>query len=433
MKTYPEYKDSGVEWIGEVPSHWEVLRLRHVFEENALQNTDLSQTQQLQFNYGEIVPKRNQEVNADVKKIISKYTIVLPNDVVINGLNLNYDFISQRIAQVKEAGIITSAYVCLRPKSDVSSNYYTYFFKGMDAQKMFHGFGRGVRLTLSYEEVKNKFLPIPPISEQRAMAAYLDRVTGEIDRAIARQRRMISLLTERKQIIIQQAVTHGLNPKATMKPSGMVWIGDVPEHWKIKRLKQCCRAFGRIGFRGYSTSDLVEEGHGAITISPSNMKDFTMNYSKVQYLSWAKYYESPEIMIFPGDILYVKTGSTYGKTVQVDSIPMECTINPQISVLKDFSEESRFIAYVLYSNIGKAWSNISVIGGTIPTIAQEKILNYKFALPPISEQRQIITYLDDSMERINKSIEHYQKLIDLLTERKQIIVSEVVTGRIKVS
>lgn len=279
----------------------------------------------------------------------------------------------------------------------------------------------------------NYHYPIPPIDEQIVIGSYLDAATSKIDKAIAMQQKMIDLLNERKQIIIQNAVTKGLDENVEMKDSGVEWIGMIPKHWEIKRLKYVMHSYGRIGFRGYGTDDIVDEGQGAITLSPSNIQDSSMDYSKKTFLSWKKYYESPEIMIKNGDVLMVKTGSSYGKCAVVKNLPMECTINPQLVVFKEHKEFPEFLAYSFQTTFAKCFINTSVIGGTIPTISQEKINNYIFPFPPKSEQQAIVAYLDKEMQRFDSAISNCQRQIALLQERKQIIINEVVTGKVKVS
>ena len=212
----------------------------------------------------------------------------------------------------------------------------------------------------------------------------------------------------------------------------MDWIGEIPEHWEIKKLKHVCQAFGRIGFRGYSTTDLVDEGEGCITLSPSNMRDGQMQYEKCTYLSWEKYEESPEIKIFNGDILFVKTGSTYGKSSLVDNLPLEATINPQLLVFKNFTCNNRFLAQVLQTTTIKTQVEVSVIGGTIPTISQLKILNYVFPYPTEDEQEAIVAYIENKSTPINAAIKASERQISLLQERKQFIINDVVTGKVKV-
>ena len=336
---------------------------------------------------------------------------------------------------VKIEGAITSAYIGLKnlDMSLCDSRFYHYFLHDWDITKAIYNQGKGLRQSLNWDDIKNMLIPVLDISEQTAIANYLDSATAKIDEAIAQQQKMIDLLNERKQIIINNAVTKGLNPDAPMKDSGVDWIGEIPEHWEIKKLKHVCQAFGRIGFRGYSTTDLVDEGEGCITLSPSNMRDGKMQYGRCTYLSWEKYEESPEIKVFNGDILFVKTGSTYGKSSIVEDLPLEATINPQLLVFKNFTCNNMFLANVLQSTAIKTQVEISVIGGTIPTISQQKILNYVFPFPTEDEQYAIVEYVESKSAPINSAIKAAEKQISLLQERKQIIINDVVTGKVKVS
>lgn len=211
------------------------------------------------------------------------------------------------------------------------------------------------------------------------------------------------------------------------KDSGIAWIGEIPEHWIVKRLKFSCNIWGRIGFRGYKSDDLVSEGEGAITLSPSNMKDMKMDYTNRTYLSWKKYYESPEIMVSNNDILMVKTGSSYGKCSFVENMPMECTINPQIVVFKQHRDYPKFLAYNFQTEATRAFVETSVVGGTIPTISQEKIMNYFFAFPPFSEQQSIAAYLDQKCGEIDELITLQEEMITKLQSYKQSVITEAVT------
>lgn len=298
----------------------------------------------------------------------------------------------------------------------------------------FELFGSGTTFKeLSTNNFANFNLSYPPLAEQQAIADYLDRRCNEIDDLIALQEEMITKLQSYKQSVITEAVTRGLDKNVPLKDSGIDWIGKVPEHWKVKRLKFSCNIFGRIGFRGYKSDDLVSEGEGAITLSPSNMKDMKMDYTNRTYLSWKKYYESPEIIISNNDILMVKTGSTYGKCSFVENIPMECTINPQIVVLKRHKDYSKFLAYSFQTQATRAFIETSVVGGTIPTIAQEKIMNYVFVFPPLAEQQAIADYLDQRCSEIDELIALKQQKIEKLKEYKKSLIFECVTGKRKVS
>ena len=209
------------------------------------------------------------------------------------------------------------------------------------------------------------------------------------------------------------------------KDSGVKWIGEIPEHWKCTRIKFIANLYGRIGFRGYNSKDLNKDGIGAITLSPSNMKDMMMDYTNVTYLSWEKYNESPEIMIQQGDILFVKTGSSYGKSCYVDNLPQEATINPQILRINPLIN-GRFLCYYFNSSLARTFTECGVVGGTIPTISQEKVGNFIALNPPLSEQQAIVTYLDTKVAKIDEYISIAEKKISALEELKQTIIAEAV-------
>ena len=198
-------------WFGELPEHWESKRGIALFKENKAKNSALTHTLLLQFTYGDIVRKPNQNItDADIE-IIKKYTIVKPNDIVVNGLNLNYDFVTQRVGRVTEEGIITSAYVILRCNDSYNPLYATYMLKALDAQKIFHGMGNGLRLTLNYSEFARQYFPLPPRDEQDAIVRYLDDKCSKIDRAINLKRKQIKLWQEYKARLISDVVTGQLD------------------------------------------------------------------------------------------------------------------------------------------------------------------------------------------------------------------------------
>ena len=434
MERYERYKDSGVKWIGGIPGHWGMYKLKYLFKLNKNKNIGNKCNTILSLSYGKIKIKKDLNEGLTPESYES-YQLLSTGDIVIRSTDLQNDHTSLRTGLVKIEGAITSAYIGLKnlDMSLCDSRFYHYFLHDWDITKAIYNQGKGLRQSLNWDDIKNMLIPVLDISEQTAIANYLDSTTAKIDEAIAQQQKMIDLLNERKQIIINNAVTKGLNHDVPMKDSGVDWIGEIPEHWEIKKLKHVCQAFGRIGFRGYSTTDLVDEGEGCITLSPSNMRDGKMQYGRCTYLSWEKYEESPEIKVFNGDILFVKTGSTYGKSSIVEDLPLEATINPQLLVFKNFTCNNMFLANVLQSTAIKTQVEISVIGGTIPTISQQKILNYVFPFPTEDEQYAIVEYVESKSAPINSAIKAAEKQISLLQERKQIIINDVVTGKVKVS
>ena len=429
MERYNEYKDSGVQWLGEIPSHWDMQRWRFLLTENKVKNTDCKVKVQLQFKYGDIVRKANQDEDAGVLETISKYTVVAPDDIMINGLNLNYDFISQRVAQVRENGVITSAYVSLRPTSLACSRYYTYFLKSMDFKKMFHGMGTGIRLTLSYNELKNQFIPFPAIKEQQAIATYLDTATAKIDEAIAQQQKMIDLLNERKQIIINNAVTKGLNPDAPMKDSGVDWIGEIPEHWEVNKLKNCAKTNS-----GSTPRSIAGKENPTSTIRWVRTTDLHNNVVEdtSEYIS-EKEMSSASCPWLPVNTVLISMYGGAGSFGKVGLLNIEATINQALcSINCNSSILPKFMFYYLQS-VHRIWMKYAASSRKDPNLNQEIIRNLDLVIPPLVEQEQIVASIESKLSSLETVIKCSEKQISLLQERKQIIINDVVTGKVKVS
>lgn len=208
-------RPSGIPWIGAIPKHWKVQRLGRCFGENRALNSDLECTEAYKFNYGSLIRKDENLNPQELVDTYLKYTLLRENDIVINGLNLNYDFVSQRVAIATQKGIITSAYLILSPRKGINHNYYCLLFKAMDSMRLFHGMGSGIRLTLSYKDLKNQWLPFPPPSEQEAIVTHINRKTEEIDRLIAMTEQEIARVRELKQTLIADVVTGRINVQPT--------------------------------------------------------------------------------------------------------------------------------------------------------------------------------------------------------------------------
>ena len=435
MKRYESYKDSGVKWLGEIPGHWEVKRFRFLFSENKTKNTKLKEKKQLQFRYGEIVPKERQDIDEESSKIISKYTIVKERDIIINGLNLNYDFISQRVAMVRESGIITSAYISLRSKIELITCFYNYFMKAMDSRMLFHGMGSGIRLTLSYDNLKNLFFPYPDIAEQTAIANYLDSVTSKIDEAISQQQKMIDLLNERKQIIIQNAVTKGLDSNAKMKDSGVEWIGEIPENWRLNRFKNLFKTRSGITF---TKKQIVEYGESVISYGQIHSKDnygSRVNPELIRFIPKKLTKNKGKAKVVEGDFLFADTSEDFegcGNNVYIDCKTPIYAGYHTILAKKNNNEVGQYLAYLFASRNWRGQVRSLVNGVKVYSITQTILKSVYVVLPPIEEQLSIAEYLNVKVGNIDKKIKSIENYISLLQERKQIIINDVVTGKVKV-
>lgn len=207
LKPNVKMKDSGIEWIGEIPEQWKVARVETLFTENVSKNIFYEFDHALKFTYGELVPKNEAGDVSELKGAYLAYSIIDKNDIAINGLNLNFDFVSQRVARCPQRGILTSAYLILKPNDPKYSQFYTYQFKSWDNQKVFHGMGKGVRLTLSFAEIKKMLMPIPSMEEQQQIANYLDTKCSQIDTIISQKEHLVTQLQEYKKSIIFEYVT----------------------------------------------------------------------------------------------------------------------------------------------------------------------------------------------------------------------------------
>ena len=200
-------KPSGNNWIGDIPQHWGYERVEKYFHNNTSYNKDFQYKHAFKFFKGTIIYKDETFEEDEYQDTYEKYTIVEPNDIIINGLNLNYDFKSMRVGKVTENGIITSSYIVLRPYNNVYSDFFNYLFKAFDYRKFFHGMGKGIRLTLSFNELRYFEIPVPPIDEQKKIAAYLDEKCAKIDAILEKINTEVERLKELKRSLINEVVT----------------------------------------------------------------------------------------------------------------------------------------------------------------------------------------------------------------------------------
>ena len=208
-------KDSGISWLGMIPEHWEVKLIASLFTGKVKANTDFEYHHAFKFYYGTLVPKEETGDVEEYRDTYVKYSVLQKDDIMINGLNLNYDFISQRVAIAPSDGIITSAYVVARPRKGTNAQYYNYLFKTMDNMKLFHGMGTGIRLTLSFDELKKQLVIVPPVDEQQTIVSYIEEKCQKIDTLITELQAEIDYLKEYKQRLIADVVTGQVNVQNT--------------------------------------------------------------------------------------------------------------------------------------------------------------------------------------------------------------------------
>jgi len=250
LPRYQRYKDSGIPWVGNVPAHWHVHPLLGVATERFESNAGIQEDNLLSLSYGRIIRKDIDSNDGLLPESFETYQIIHEGDIVLRLTDLQNDKRSLRSAQAQERGIITSAYLALQPRG-ASSTFLSYLLRAYDLSKVFYSMGGGLRQSMKFADLKRMPVAIPPESEQTAIVAFLNYETAKIDALIAEQEKLIVLLAEKRQATISHAVTRGLNPDAPMKDSGVTWLGEVPEHWHMLRVKAVSQ-FSTSGPRGWS-------------------------------------------------------------------------------------------------------------------------------------------------------------------------------------
>lgn len=450
-KPYPKYKPSGVDWLGDVPEHWEVKRGRFTMRvnPNAPRLRELNPEDEVSFVPMEAVGiggGLSLEQTRILAEVSGGYTAFQDGDVVFAKITPCFENGKAALASdlLNGAAYGTTELHVLRAGKLLDRSFLLYVvisdtFRKLGESEMY---GAGGQKRVPPEFAKDFRASLPPLSEQRTIATFLDRETERLDRLVATKQELIERLKEKRTALISQTVTRGLPPAAArtaglrenppFKSSGHPWLDDIPQHWDVKRLKEVSVLFGRIGFRGYSTDDLVYEGEGAISMSPSNMTEGVVSLDKCTWLSWEKYYESPEIQVQPGDVIMVKTGSTLGKTAFVQSVTVPMTINPQLMIFKQVKCSNRFLFYYVSSKVVQDVIPLHNTGSTIPTMTQEGIGKLPFPHPPLPEQAAIAAYLDEETAKLDALVAKVEEAVERLQEYRTALITAGVTGKIDV-
>ena len=436
MKRYESYKDSGVKWLGEIPGHWEGYKLKYLFRLNKIKNVGNKCNTILSLSYGKIIIKKDLNEGLTPESYES-YQLLNKGDIVIRSTDLQNDHTSLRTGLVKSDGAITSAYIGLKNLNVnlYDSRYYHYFLHDWDITKAIYNEGKGLRQSLNWDDIKNMLLPVLDINEQTAIANYLDSVTSKIDEAISQQQKMIDLLNERKQIIIQNAVTKGLDPNAKMKDSGVEWIGEIPENWRLNRFKNLFKTRSGITF---TKKQIVEYGESVISYGQIHSKDnygSRVNPELIRFIPKKLTKNKGKAKVVEGDFLFADTSEDFegcGNNVYIDCKTPIYAGYHTILAKKNNNEVGQYLAYLFASRNWRGQVRSLVNGVKVYSITQTILKSVYVVLPPIEEQLSIAEYLNVKVGNIDKKIKSIENYISLLQERKQIIINDVVTGKVKV-
>ena len=417
MRRYESYKDSGVEWLGEIPSHWDLTIGMNVFRENKRDNKGMKEKTVLSLSYGQIIIKPEEKLVGLIPESFETYQIVEPNDIIIRCTDLQNDQTSLRTGLAKDKGIITSAYLNLKVINNHSAKFLHYYLHTLDITKVLYKFGSGLRQNLSFLDFKRLPIIDIPLSEQQKISQFLDDKTAKIDQAVDLAEKQIALLKEHKQILIQNAVTRGLNPDVPLKDSGVEWIGQVPEHWEVKKLKFVL-----------TLSNKKEESKNSNKryIGMENIESFTGKINDIPLIA-----EGIANSFYKDEILFGKLRPYLAKSYLADFdgiCSTEFLVYRSTKVLNNRFALNIFLSYGFIDAV-----NASTYGSKMPRANAEFISNMFLAIPPLSEQQQIADYLDKQTAKIDQAIALKIAHIEKLKEYKSVLINDVVTGKVRVS
>ncbi|MCD4840692.1 MAG: restriction endonuclease subunit S [Methanosarcinales archaeon] len=439
MKRYDAYKDSGVEWLGKVPEHWELKRIKEISEINKRTLSEKTSAN-YEFNYvdiGSVTYGAKEFVTERLKFDIAPSRakrVVKKGDTIISTVRTYLKAIASIDDDVSDL-IVSTGFAVISPNKRLFSKYYSHLLTSDFIVNEICALSTGVSYPATNSSViGDLFCLVPTYAEQQAIANYLDTKTTQIDCKIDLLTQKATQYGKLKQSLINETVTRGLDKTVAMKDSGVEWIGEVPEHWGLRHFKQFSTMKGRIGWQGLKHSEFIDEGPFLIT--GMNFKGGRINWNDVYHISEERYKQAPEIQLKDHDVLMTKDG-TIGKLLYVENIPApsKASLNSHLLVLRPIKKSfhPRYMYYQLDSATFKHYTEIVKAGTTFFGISQAAVGRYIATLPPLPEQQAIANYLYEKTAHVDRIIETINIQIEKLKELRKTLINDVVTGKIKVA
>ena len=429
VKSYPSYFDFNQEWLGELPSHWKVMRTKLLFN-LVTEPAPVGNSEELLSVYTAlgVKPRKDLEARGNKASSTDNYWRVEQGDIIVNKLLAWMGAVG--ISEYK--GVTSPAYDILRAKGDVNPYFYNYLFRNPIASREFKRHSRGImdmRLRLYFTRFGDIKLPQPPLEEQNKIVDYLQFKLKKIDRFIRKKKQLIKLLNEQKAGIINHAVTKGLDPNAKMKPSGIKWLGDIPEYWEVWRLKYLINGGLKYG-ANEPGGDFKENDPRYIRITDfdksGKLRDDT-------FCSLDSVLAEPYILK-EGDILFARSGGTVGKTFQFKNYNGNACYAGYLIKAEPNSLliKSDYLFEYTNSAVYDSWKSFIFNKATIENIGADKYSQLPVILPTIKEQNEIVEFIKQEGTKIQITISTIEKEIALTQEYKTALIAEAVTGKIDV-
>ena len=424
---YESYKDSGVDWLGEIPSDWDLIPNKHIFKlKNIKVGKKSSEYDLLSLTLKGVIKRDMENPEGKFPAEFDTYQEVKNGNFIFCMFDVQET--PRTVGLSKFDGMITGAYTVFDVNENYNRDFLYYFYLNLDLDKRLKPLYRGLRNTIPKEWFLNFKTFVPSFKQQKAIANFLDDKTAQIDQAIALKQQQIEKLGEYKQIVIQNAVTKGLNPNTPMKNSGVEWIGDIPEHWEVKKLKFLGKCI--IGLT-YSPNDISDKENGTLVLRSSNLKNGHFYYSEDANV----YVQTkiPNKLILKKDDILICSRNGSRDLIGKCAIATEKDIGNSFGAFTTVfrSELNPYLYFIFNSGIFKMLAG-SFLTSTINQLTTGNLNTMQMPIPPNKERQEIISYLTDFNEKIANAIESYQTQIHRLKEYKNILINQAVTGKIKI-
>ncbi len=423
-KSYSNYKDSDVEWLGEIPEHWETTKL--TYHTNCLDGKRIPLNSEQRGNIQGDIPYWGANGIVDyINDYIFDEELVLIGE---DGAPFFEPFKNVAFLVNGKIWVNNHAHI-LKVSPDTCPKFIMYMLNQVDWYLYISG---STRDKLTQTDMNRILFKLPPLQEQQQIADFLDKATSKIDKTIEKQTKLIELLKEKRQAIISHAVTKGLESNVPMKDSGVEWLGEIPEHWEISKLKYDTYIKARVGWHGLTADELSEDGD-AYAITGSDFLGNTVDWKNCRKCTLDRYKQDRFIQLKDDDLLVTKDG-TIGKIIKVDKLPGLATLNGGIFVLRPLKNKyiTPYYYWILVSNVFHGFISFYKTGSTISHLYQDTFNQMPYPLPSISEQKQIVAYIDEKTSKIDNLIEKANKGIALLKEKRTALISSAVIGKIDV-
>ena len=423
---YPEYTESGIPWLGVIPSDWQLLPFFSRFSERKISNKGMKCNNLLSLSYGRIVNKDITTLDGLLPASFETYQIVHKDDIVFRLTDLQNDKRSLRSAIVSEKGIITSAYLAVVVHG-FDAAFSSYLFRAYDLMKVFYSMGGGLRQSMKYDDMKWLMIAAPTVNEQTQIARFLDHETAKIDTLIQEQKRLIELLKEKRQAVISHAVTKGLDPNVPMKDSGVEWLGEVPVHWEVTRLKFVATIIDCKN----RTPEYFDDGD-YLVVRTSNVRDQSLKTQGAYYTDEENYRIWTQRGVPPvGSLLFTREAPAGEVCIVPEGVPL-CLGQRMMNFIPDDPSHTPFIFDFLTSDCLVRYMESVAHGSTVSHLRVEQVYDIPLVIPPIEEQEAIDRKVSVIKTRFKDLMDESKRTIGLLIERRSALISAAVTGKIDV-